>query len=471
VIDATTILLIVLTLLVAGVLVFLIVLAKRWREGGGENERQLQAQVAALTAQSQTLAAQAAERQGQADERQTQITGLQNRRRELEEQLNDEIGGRRAAEASLAAERKNLLEQKALLDEAQAKLQNAFKALSADALKSSNEQFLSQADERLKPIRDLLGAYEVHLREIEKVRSDAYGGLKNQLDTLARVHDVLQKETHQLATALRSPTVRGRWGEVTLKRVVEVAGMSAYCDFETQVSVTGEDGLQRPDMIVKLPNERIIVVDSKVPLEAFLEAMDGDEPTRRAALARHALAVKSRINGLGQQSYARQFKSVPEFVVLFLPGESFFSAALEQDRDLIEYGMSKGVILATPTTLIALLKAVAYGWQQQTVTENARRIADAGRELYERLCTFAGHLGKVGKGIQDATKAYNAAVGSYETRLEPSARKLTELGAASEKELPDIARAEEPLRTLPALAAPPDKLEPAKLPEGAAPAE
>ena len=452
----TDILLIILVIAVGGLAVAALALLKRWREGDARVENELRSQVAALTTQAAESANRAAAADAQAEERQKQIVALENRRRELENSLSAADTRWATAEASLAAERKNLVEQKALLDEAQEKLRDAFAALSAEALRSSSSQFLTQADEKLRPIQALLDKYQTQLREIENVRATAYGGLTSQLNKLAEAHSLLQKEAHQLSTALRSPTLRGRWGEVTLKRVVEVAGMSAYCDFDTQVSVSGEEGLQRPDMIVKLPNQRIIVVDSKVPLEAFLEAMDGDEATRRAALARHAQAVRSRMNALSQQSYARQFQPAPEFVVLFLPGESFFSAALEQDRELIEYGMSKGVILATPTTLIALLKAVAYGWQQQTVTENARRIAEAGRELYERLCTFAGHLGKVGKGIQDAAKSYNAAVGSYETRLEPSARKLTELGAASEKELPEISRVEEPLRSLPEPAEPPE---------------
>lgn len=449
----TDVLLVVVVLLLVGVLVFLVVLAKR-RPGSPEVENQLRAQAAGLEAQ--------------AAERQTQITNLEDAARDLQKSLSDEHGLRRAAEASLAAERKNLAEQKAILDEAQAKLRDAFKALSAETLKESRTQFLGLADEKLKPIRDLLATYEEHLREIEKARNAAYGSLEQHLKSLALDQQSLRTEAARLTQALKSPTVRGRWGEVTLRRVVEVAGMSRYCDFEEQVSVAGageDDALQRPDMIVKLPNHRTIVVDSKVPLEAYLEAMDcPDDATRKAAMVRHAQAVRSRVKALGQQSYWRRFQPAPDFVVLFLPGESFFSAALEQDRALIEDGMAGGVVLATPTTLIALLKAVAYGWRQEELAENAERIAEAGKQLYDRVCTFAEHLDGVGDGLRKAGKAYDKAVGSYERMLVPSARRLAELGASTGKELPDLPPAEGPVRTvapaieppaLPGLAPPP----------------
>jgi len=369
---------------------------------------------------------------------------------ELRAALQAERDGRVQAETRLEAERKNLAEQRRILDEAQVKLKDAFAALSAEALKESRQEFLGQADQRLKPIQDLLAKYEEQLRQVEKARNDAYGGLKSHLENLARAHEVLTKEAHTLSTALKSPTVRGRWGELQLHRVVELAGMSPYCDFEEQASVETEEGRLRPDMIVHLPNDRIVVVDSKAPNQIYVEAIEvADEPVRRARLRKYADGVREHMRALGQKAYWSQFATTPDFVVLFLPGESYLSAALEERRELIEEGMNSRVILATPTTLIALLRAVAYGWQQQQVAENAQKIADAGRELYDRVRVFAEHFVKVGKGLGTATDAYNAAVGSYERNLEPGARKLAELGASSGKELPEVEGVEGPTRALP----------------------
>jgi len=430
-------------LLLLGVLGFLIVLAKRRGEGGAEAESQLRSEAAGL--------------QAQAAELRTQIAALQSQAAALHEQVQAEHGARMGAEARLQAERQSFEEQRAMLDEDQAKLKDAFAALSAEALKNTSQQFLAQAEERLKPIRDLLATYEGHLREIEKARSAAYGSIEQHLKALAQDQLALRTEAVRLTSALKSPTVRGRWGEVTLKRVVEVAGMSEYCDFETQVTVAGDDdALQRPDMIVKLPNHRTIVVDSKVPLEAYLKAMDAaDEDVRKAALAGHAAAVRSRMKALGQQSYWKRFQPAPDFVVLFLPGESFFSAALEQDRGLIEDGMQSGVVLATPTTLIALLKAVAYGWRQEELAENAERIAEAGKQLYDRVCKFAAHLDSVGEGLDKACKAHARAVGSYDRMLVPGARKLADMGASTGEELPDVRTVESPVRQVAPAADPP----------------
>jgi DNA recombination protein RmuC len=367
----------------------------------------------------------------------------------LRDQLAAEHGARIAAETRLDAERKSFDEQRALLDEAERKLKDAFAALSADALKDSRNQFLSQADERLKPIQALLKTYEEHLTKIEAVRSDAYGGLKNHLDTLAKAHDLLQREAHQLSTALRSPTVRGRWGEMTLRRVVEVAGMSPHCDFEEQASVTTEDGRLRPDMKIKLPGDRVIVVDSKVPLAGYMDALEAkDEAARQAALGRHAQQVRSRVQELSKKAYWDQFKGAAEFAVLFLPGESFFSAALEQDRSLMEDAMTNKVFLATPTTLMALLNVVAHGWHQQEMAENAERIADAGRQLYERICTFAEYLDGIGDGLRKAGKEFDKAVGSYERMLVPGARKLADLGASAGKAIPELPTVDGPTRML-----------------------
>lgn len=369
---------------------------------------------------------------------------------DLRTRLEAAQAARIQAETRLEAERKNLADQKRLLDDAETKLKDAFKALSADALKDSRQQFLAHADQTLRPIQDLLRKYEGGLREIEKARNDAYGGLKSHLETLAKAHDLLQKEAHQLSTALRSPTVRGRWGEMTLRRVVEVAGMSAHCDFEEQVAVATENGLLRPDMKIMLPGGRLIVTDSKVPLAAYMDAAEAkDEAARQAALARHAQDVRKHVRALSQKAYWDQFEGAADFVVLFLPGESFFSAALEQDRSLMEDAMRSKVFLATPTTLMALLNVVAHGWRQQEMAENAERIGEAGKELFERVAKFIEHFARVGDGLDRASKAYQAACRSYESRIQPSAKRLAEQAAILEKELPEVPTVDGPGRALP----------------------
>ncbi|MCX5677257.1 MAG: DNA recombination protein RmuC [Planctomycetota bacterium] len=422
-------------LLLLGVLAFLIVLAKRRAGGDAQAENDLRTQVAARDAQ-------VAELRGQVAAVEKQAAGLH-------QQLQAEHGARVGAEARLQAERQSFEEQRAMLVEDQAKLKVAFAALSAEALKDSRTEFLIQADEKLKPIQKLLGDYEGHLRKIEEIRSDAYGGLKAHLDTLAQAHQVLQKEAHQLSTALRSPTVRGRWGEMTLRRVVEVAGMSPHCDFEEQASTTTEEGRLQPDMKIKLPGSRAIVVDSKVPLAGYMDALEAkDEAARQAALGRHAQQVRSRVQELSKKAYWDQFDGAAEFVVLFLPGESFFSAALEQDRSLMEDAMQNKVFLATPTTLMALLNVVAHGWRQQEMAENAERIGQAGKELFERLVKFVEHFSGIGDGLRRAVKAYDGAVGSYEARIQPAARRLADQAAIDAKELPEVPAIDGPTRML-----------------------
>jgi DNA recombination protein RmuC len=431
----TDVLLVVLILAVGALAVAVFALLKRRGQGNAEAENQLRAQVAGVEATAESFRGQ--------------TVALAAQAADLRQRLEAEHGARVAAETRLDAERKSFDEQRQLLDEAETRLKDAFTALSADALKDSRTQFLSQADQRLKPIQDLIATYEGHLREIEKARNDAYGGLKNNLDSLAKAHDLLQREAHQLSTALRSPTVRGRWGEMTLRRVVEVAGMDPHCTFEEQASVTTEDGRLQPDMKIMLPGNRVIVVDSKVPLAAYLDAFEAkDEAARQQALGRHAQDVRRHVQALSRKAYWDQFKNAAEFVVLFLPGESFFSAALEQDRSLLEDAMANKVFLATPTTLMALLNVVAHGWRQQEMAENAEKIGAVGRELYERVCTFMGHFGKVGEGLKGAVGAYEAAIGSYEKRIVPAAKRLAEQAAITDKELPDVPRVDGPSRAL-----------------------
>jgi DNA recombination protein RmuC len=298
----------------------------------------------------------------------------------------------------------------------------------------------------VRPLSDSLKRFDEQVRGLETTRQKAYTSLEEQIRGLSTAQGQLQKETANLVTALRKPQVRGRWGEMTLKRVAELAGMAEHCDFTEQVTAGGEGGRIRPDMIVRLPGEREIVVDAKVSLEAYLDAVAAEtEELRAGHLARHAAQMRTHLNQLAAKGYWEQFERAPEFVVMFIPGESFFAAAIESDRELVEDGMKKGVVLATPTTLMALMRAVAFGWRQEQVARNAQEISDLGREVYERMRVLAGHLGRVGKGLDGATAAYNSAVGSLESRVLPAARRFKDLGAATGEEIPEL----EPLKNDP----------------------
>ncbi|PXA05609.1 DNA recombination protein RmuC [Coraliomargarita sinensis] len=364
-------------------------------------------------------------------------------------------------EVQREAELKAADEKLKLLEEARSKLENSFKALSAEALSKNNADFLNLAkvtlekyqegakgdlDKRqesikktVEPVNEALRLFNQRIEKIEDRRTATDSSLKQQLEQLSQAQAELSRTTGSLVQALRAPQVRGQWGEMQLRRTVEMAGMVNYCDFIEQAShETGEGQRQRPDMLIKLPNERQVVVDAKVPLAAYLDALEAkDAVTQTERMKAHARQLRDHIKGLSQKAYWSQFENAPEFVVLFVPNETIFSAALEQDPQLIEIGVENKVILATPTTLIALLKAIAYGWQQEAIAREAKQIAELGRELYERIGVVTGHFAKLGKSLDQSVGHYNKAISSVESRLLVTARKFEGLDSSNTDALPE----------------------------------
>ena len=367
----------------------------------------------------------------------------------------------RQLEATIKSQEALQSEREVAFEAAKSQLTAAFNDLAHQSLKSNSENFLRLAEQNLgtqqekakrelseresaiealvKPIREALQASQQQISELEKARSEAYGGIKSQLESMQLSQKSLTQETQNLVKALRRPEVRGRWGEITLRRLVELAGMVEHCDFQEQVHSVGEDQVIRPDMIVRMPDNRELVVDVKTPLDAYLEAVEAtDDAQRQLGLQRHARNIREHVRTLAGKAYWAQFTSSPEFVILFIPGDQFLSAALNEDPDLIEYALSHQIILATPTSFVALLKAVAYGWRQLALADNAQEIRVLAEDLYGRLATFVSHMNRVGRQLASSVENYNRAVGSFERKVLPGARKFVELGIHTKKELESL---------------------------------
>ncbi len=373
--------------------------------------------------------------------------------------------------AVMASEKAAAGEKLEMLNKTAAEMRETFKALSSDALRDNSQSFLDLAKSTLEkyqveakgdlevkqkevaslvaPIRESLEKVDAQLQEVEKVRREAYGGLSEQVKSLVMTQEKLHSETENLVNSLRTPNVRGRWGEVQLRRVVEISGMLRHCDFVEQTSVTTDEGRLRPDMIIKLPGGKEVVVDAKVPLLAYSESWKAQsEESRNAHLKNHVRQIRDHMSSLSSKRYWDQFSNSPDFVVMFLPGESIFSVALEYEPGLIEEGFTQRVLLATPTTLIAILSAVAYGWRQERVAESAQAVSELGQELYERLTNLAKNFSGVGRSLSSAVDSYNKTVGTLEARVLVSARKFTELGAGSSKEIEQVLPVEKAARII-----------------------
>ena len=384
---------------------------------------------------------------------------------------NSLLGDLEQLEANLKSQEAIQQEREAAFELANLKLTQAFTDIANRSLRANSDTFLKLAEQNLgthqekakrelserekaveelvKPIRDALQASHKQITDLEKSRSEAYGSIRNQLEAMQLSQKSLTQETQNLVKALRRPEVRGQWGEITLRRLVELAGMVEHCDFVEQAHTSNNDQIIRPDMIVNMPDKRQLVVDVKTPLDAYLSAVEAeDDAQRKLGLERHAKNVRAHIRLLSSKAYWKQFDESPEFVILFIPGDQFLSAALAEEPDLIEYALAEQIILATPTSFVALLKAVAYGWRQLALADNAKEIRVLAEDLYGRLGTFVTHMNRVGRQLASSVENYNKAVGSLERKVLPGARKFTELGVHSNKEIENLESLEPVPRTM-----------------------
>ncbi len=406
-----------------------------------------------------------------------QLAAATERSERMTDDLAEAERARAIAETQTAELRVRLAEERELYETAEARLGDTFRALAADALAANTEGFLSLANEKfgaargendaalsarhqaieglMKPVRESLDKVDLKIQELERERGQAYGRLIEQVRGLASAHEKLSAETGTLARALRSPTVRGRWGELQLRRVCELAGMLEHCDFSQQVTLVGDERRLRPDLIVRMPGGRNVVIDAKVPLEGYLLAMEATtDDDRRARMRDHAAQLRAHLGKLGSKAYWAELSDTPEFVVMFLPGEAIFGAALEESPGLIEEGIGRRVLLATPTTLIALLQTIHYGWRQERLADNAEKISEQGRLLHERVATLVEHWERLGGALGKATEHFNAAAASFEGRVLPAVRRLEELGAGSKKAVNELPGLEARPRLRSAAAAP-----------------
>lgn len=402
--------------------------------------------------QLRMLADETAQVEAELERTEGQLTAEQERRSEL-------LASIARLETEIREERRGTEEKVALLQSMRENVQESFKALSAEALRTNNQTFLALAHENLtkfqagaqsdlekreaaiadlvRPLRESLEKVDGKIEALEKSRLTTHATLAEQMKILAEQHSMLRNETAKVAQALRSPNTRGRWGEIQLRRVVEMAGMLEHCDFLEQKTSEGEHGKMRPDLVVQLPNNRTIVVDAKVPLQAYLDSLDArDDDVRRQKISEHARQVRAHLTSLGSKSYWSGYQPGPDFVIMFLPGETIYNAALEGDGSLIEFGVDNKVLLTTPTSLIGLLRVIAFGWRQEALEKNAEKISELGKELYDRIRSFTSNFVGVRNHLEKAVRSYNDAVGSLERRVLVSARRFQELSAASDEEIP-----------------------------------
>ncbi len=417
----------------------------------------LRAGTARRLVQSQGEAADLRHRLTLAEAQAGRVEPLEQERRALDDRYRAEQLERGRLEQEMKSLREHHAERLSEITTLKKEVEEKFESLAGSVLKSNSENFLGLVSERfrkhsaeaghdlttrqtaienmVKPLAEKLGAFDHRIQEIEKARQDAYGAIRTQVEQLSQQHVALGQETRKLVQALRAPKTRGRWGEMQLRQVFEMAGMTDHVDYRMEQQIDTEAGARRPDAVVNIPGGKTIVIDAKTPLEAYLDAIDCEGPDEQQGhIRRHAAQVRAHVKNLASKSYQDSIETTPDFVVMFIPGETFVAAAAECDPDLIEYAFRNKVLIATPTTLMALVKAIAYGWQQEKMAANAAEVQKQARELYDRLGVFAGHLGKVGRTLSQSVEHYNRAVGSMESRVLPSARKFEAMGVVAAKD-------------------------------------